>query len=260
MTLAYNDRGVELRHCPWTALAERARELGGVDACIVDAPYSDRTHAGAYETSERAAADGGERRAINYAAWGTAEVGTFVSIWTRLVRDGWFVSITDDVLAPAWRNAFEGAGLVTFPMIPCIERGSGVRMAGDGPSSVTTFAVVARTRSRAMATWGTLPGFYDGTREAKPIVGGKPVWLMRALVRDYTRPGDLVVDPCAGAGTLGVACIAEGRRALLGDCDAAHVAIAAKRLASCPGEQKRLVLDVDAKPMEQASLLGETGT
>lgn len=43
---------------------------------------------------------------------------------------------------------------------------------------------------------------------------GKPEWLMRALVRDYSRAGDLVCDPLAGYGTTLHAAIAEGRRAI----------------------------------------------
>jgi site-specific DNA-methyltransferase (adenine-specific) len=40
----------------------------------------------------------------------------------------------------------------------------------------------------------------------------KPEDLLRCLVRTYTDPGDLVVDPCAGSGSAGKAAIVEGRR------------------------------------------------
>ena len=46
------------------------------------------------------------------------------------------------------------------------------------------------------------------------VAGGKPLWLMRAIIRDYTRPGDLVCDPCAGGGTTLLAAAIEGRRAI----------------------------------------------
>jgi len=41
------------------------------------------------------------------------------------------------------------------------------------------------------------------------IIGGKPMWLMRALVRDYSRPGNLVCDPCAGGATTLIAAAIE---------------------------------------------------
>jgi len=43
-------------------------------------------------------------------------------------------------------------------------------------------------------------------------MGGKPTALMRALVGDYSKVGDLVLDSHMGAGTTGVACAMLGRR------------------------------------------------
>jgi DNA modification methylase len=40
----------------------------------------------------------------------------------------------------------------------------------------------------------------------------KPVALLRWLIRSYSHPGDLIVDPYAGSGSTGVAAQAEGRR------------------------------------------------
>lgn len=39
----------------------------------------------------------------------------------------------------------------------------------------------------------------------------KPVALWRQLLEDFTKPGDLVVDPFAGAGSLGLVCREMGR-------------------------------------------------
>lgn len=40
----------------------------------------------------------------------------------------------------------------------------------------------------------------------------KPVALMEYLIRTYTNEGDLVVDPCMGSGTTGMACAALNRK------------------------------------------------
>lgn len=53
----------------------------------------------------------------------------------------------------------------------------------------------------------------------RPIKGGKPLWLMQALVRDYSLPGDLIVDPCAGGATTLIAAAIEGRRAVGAELD-----------------------------------------
>lgn len=42
----------------------------------------------------------------------------------------------------------------------------------------------------------------------------KPQDLLRYLIRTYTKPGDLVVDPFAGSRSTGEAAVAEGRRAI----------------------------------------------
>lgn len=53
---------------------------------------------------------------------------------------------------------------------------------------------------------------------------------MRAIIRDYTRPGDLVVDPCAGGGTTLLAAVMEGRRAIGAEMDPATFDKAVARL------------------------------
>lgn len=63
------------------------------------------------------------------------------------------------------------------------------------------------------------------------VVGGKPLWLMERLVEDYSRPGQLVVDPCCGAGTTLEAARRTGRRAIGGDVSLEHARIAADRVS-----------------------------
>lgn len=59
----------------------------------------------------------------------------------------------------------------------------------------------------------------------------KPVALMRWLVRLVCPPGGLVLDPFAGSGTTGVACVKEGRRCLLIEKDRTYAEIARARVA-----------------------------
>jgi DNA modification methylase len=59
----------------------------------------------------------------------------------------------------------------------------------------------------------------------------KPLDLMRWLVRLVTPPGGLVLDPFAGSGTTGEACVLEGFRCHLIELEAAHLPLIVKRLA-----------------------------
>lgn len=247
MTLLADTNGAQVFHCDWRALLD---VVPACDALIVDAPYSERTHAGhdaavaalkPYQRTDGSWRDASqqphvERQALTYAAWTAADVCHFVSAWSSRVG-GWLVSITDDVLAPTWREAMAAAGRYAFAPLPFVAPGSRVRLAGDGPSCWTTWVVVSRPRTKAMATWGTLPGAYvlprgwsEKGRESE-VVGGKPTWLMERLCEDYSRPGDLVVDPCCGAGTTLLGAIRTGRRAIGGDALREHAEIAARRVS-----------------------------
>jgi hypothetical protein len=212
------------------------------DALIVDAPYSARTHGGhdgaptvggqrsgigdpSYEITGYKKTDRTwERRAIDYTGWHPSDVRAFVDFFAPKTR-GWMVSITDHVLAPVWAAAMEAHGRYVFAPLPWVAKGSRVRLAGDGPSSWTCQIVVSRPRTgedrngRPFSKWGTLPGAYVITQERGIVVGNKPLALMLALVRDYSRPGDTVCDPCAGGGTTLAAAHKLGRDAIGSEMD-----------------------------------------
>ena len=215
------------------------------DTLIVDAPYSERTHDGhaageiaRVDLSAYKAKHGGAgacpngRNAINYDRWSTEDVAAFVAAWHPRTR-GWFVSITDSALAPVWQAALAGTGRYVFPPLPFLEMGKQPRLTGDGPASWTCWIVVARPSTREFASWGSLPGGYTTSSKHFPdrIPGGKPLPFMRSLVRDYSRLGDVVCDPCCGGGTTLIAAAIEGRTAIGSEMDAATHAIASKRLA-----------------------------
>lgn len=64
----------------------------------------------------------------------------------------------------------------------------------------------------------------------------KPVDLMRWLVRMVTPPGGRVLEPFAGSGKTGIACIAEGFDCTMIDIEAEHVADIERQLAYLRGE------------------------
>jgi hypothetical protein len=216
------------------------------DALIVDAPYSARVHRGhdagvdgARLESGLVRADGSwepgrERRALGYQAWAEADVRAFVSAWHPRTR-GWIVTLTDHYLARVWEDELRAAGRYVFSPVACVEPGSRVRLQGDGPSQWSTWCVVARTA--ALSKWGTLPGAYvvpagqGDTRGDRPVTGGKPLWLMRSLVRDYSRRGDVVCDPCAGGATTLIAASMEGRTGVGSEADTDSYDRAVARIA-----------------------------
>ena len=74
----------------------------------------------------------------------------------------------------------------------------------------------------------------------------KPVSLMRWLVRLVTPPGGTVLDPFAGSGTTGMACMAEGFDAILVEREDEYIADIRRRLAHAEGADTPLFAPAEA--------------
>ncbi len=79
-------------------------------------------------------------------------------------------------------------------------------------------------------------------------MGGKSVKLFRALVRDYSRPGALILDPFAGSGTTLLASLKEGRRGIAVERDGEYVAKIRYRVAEALGEGKNSLFATRTEP------------
>lgn len=243
----------------WHAKAsELAASVAGCDALITDPPYSARTHKGhdngavtanraakfakaidaATDTPERRArkkyeASRGERAKLGYAAWTPRDVKAFVDAWAPKTR-GWFCAMTDHVLVPAWEAALERHDRYVFAPLACVEPGSRVRMSGDGPSNWSVWLIVSRPKGEPYSKWGAKPGAYvvppgfGSERRRGQVTGDKPLWLMERIIEDYSRPGDIVCDPCCGSGTTLVAAARTNRAAYGADRDLETAKLAAE--------------------------------
>ena len=242
------------RHELWLADAldpeQVSTVLGGrvPSALVVDAPYSAVTHAGhrsAAVTTRRAADFAASRKGglraradLTYAPWSCGDVERFVDLWSPLTH-GWLCSLTDHILYPHWASSAGVNDRVVFAPLPFVETGSRVRLVGDGPSSWTCWLSVSRPRGEPWSKWGALRGayvlpgerYFNAAEKSERIIGGKPVGGMCMIVADYSRRGDLVVDPCCGAGTTLVAARMMGRPAIGLDTCREHLEIAARRIA-----------------------------
>jgi hypothetical protein len=204
----YQDAAVTLYH---GNCLEILPQLDPADHLMTDTPYSERTHKGHNQVEGVKG-----RRGIDYQPWAPEDVETFVKTATHKCL-GWFVAMSDHVLAYAWERCLIETGRYVFPPLPFVSTGSRFRMAGDGPASWSVWINTARPKSREFCGWGSLDGAYIlplGEGKSYPIVGGKPDWICRVMVRDYSRPGDIVLDPCMGAGTFPAAAKFWGRRAI----------------------------------------------
>lgn len=220
--------------------------LDRVDAVITDPPYSARTHAG-HDTGSV----GAGRAELGYSFLTDSRAEELAAEFSR-VCSGWVVWMTDHTLAPTISRALADGGRYVFAPLPFYQAGRSVRLTGDGPSSWTDWIVVARTK--AQSKWGTLPGGYiagPGWSD-KQRMGGKPTLLMDAIVRDYSKPGQTVLDTHMGAGTTGVSCVQAGRSFIGCEIDPDVFELACKRIEQAQRQGDLLAgIDVKIAPIQE---------
>lgn len=202
----------------WRIVLDHVEEC---DALITDPPYSKQTHDGQPENREE----------IGYRPLSIRDAVELVKHWRPRTRT-WCAVMTDDVLVPVFRRKAADLGFYDFPPVPVLQHKP--RQQGDGPGNGAIYLVPSRPREARMLKWGSLPGWYLSTpeRSSSGFKGGKPLALMRAIIRDYTRPGDLVVDPYGGRMTTALACAEMGRRCITSEIDPHSYAEGVARLAS----------------------------
>lgn len=197
------------------------------DALITDPPFSARVHEGQRTGGST------RRTTIEYEGIDESKCKHFVASWSPRVRY-WFAIFSDHTASHWWESALEAAGWYVFAPVLWIRTNPTPRIAGDGPTSACDYITVARHRARLPAGRnGSRPGYYLTQNDPGSVIvpGGKQLDPMRALVVDYSRPGDLICDPCAGGATTLLAAAIEGRRAVGSEMDPVTHAKAMKRIA-----------------------------
>lgn len=87
-----------------------------------------------------------------------------------------------------------------------------------------------RTFNATTKTFDVISGSIISESENTAHPTTKPLWLLQHLIRTVTNPGDTIHDPMMGSGSLGVACMMEGRNFVGVEVNAAYFAIAEKRI------------------------------
>ena len=206
-----------------------------VDVTITDPPYNERTHKGAKARGGKLERDTTVRFAeLDGFAW-----------WTESLRltKRWALAFC----APEQLGCYEthaGASWVRSGV--WVRIGASPQFTGDRPAAGADTIGIAHRAGRKRwngggkaAVWSY--GFERGEVGAARLhETQKPLRLMRELVRLFSEPGEVILDPHAGSGTTGVAALLEGRRVILVERDPERAAKALARMeATQPGEGSR---------------------
>lgn len=132
-----------------------------------------------------------------------------------------------------WRAAFAEHKLIYRRTIPWVKPDAMPSLHGRWPGQAFE-ALTLFVRSGQRVPLGGKARYYEHTRERGEIRAhptAKPLELMRQIVKDFTLPSGLVLDPFAGSGTTGVACKMLGRRFIGWELNPTYHAIATRRIA-----------------------------
>lgn len=226
-----------------------------VDHVICDPPYEAEAH-----TKQRRCRDVLEGRVVSAALSFqpvTEEDRDSAGGHISRIAKRWTLVFCQVEAAMLWRASIEpGGGEYVRTMVWDKPDGS-PQFTGDRPgmgyeSVVVCHASGQRKRWNAGGKRGVYR-FLTGKNESGHPTQ-KPDSLMEALVRDFTDPGDTVLDPFMGSGTTGVACVRLGRNFIGWEKDPKYFAIAKRRI-----ESTREQLDLTARKPAKADQKGLFG-
>jgi site-specific DNA-methyltransferase (adenine-specific) len=235
---------------------------------ITDPPYSEHVH-----SKQRRSLRGSGGLAADGQAAGRGEV-CFVPLGFDALSDDsrefcafefgrlaqrWCLVFSDQESQHLWRAALEAADVRHVRCGAWIKLCGQPQLSGDRPAVGHEAVQVSHALGRCRWNGGGMPAVWayqiatdrNGLGE-RVHTTQKPLDLLLRLVEDFTDPGEVVLDPFAGSGTTGVACLRSGRRFIGIERDPKYAQVARDRLAA---ESVGLTLR-DARAGQQ-SLFGE---
>lgn len=231
---------------PVTGMASLADK--SVDHVITDPPYEAEAHTKARrslsESSQRKGPPGRVTRIsapleISFGAI-TEQARTGLAQYAARLCQRWVVAFCQIEAVAAWRSAFCASGLDWVRGGVWRKPDGAPQFTGDRPGQGFESLSIAHQSGKKRWNGGGKHAVWTANLEHERRELGdendhptqKPLALMLALVRDFTDPGDLILDPFAGSGTTGVAAIRLGRRFIGWERDPKYHAIAVKRLTA----------------------------
>lgn len=178
------------------------------DVMIVDPPFSKHVHKSATSHSFGKNGRGVRKRDLGFGHI-TPSLRRYIATCAGRVKR-WSVIFTDVESVGLWKKAL---GKLYVRSIPWV-RWSMPQLSGDRPPQGCEMVVLAHPKGRKRWSGpGNLTHLaHKCLRGAGKHKAEKPLDQMLDLVSWFSEPGELVYDPCAGSGTVGLACRILGRR------------------------------------------------
>lgn len=223
--------------------------LTSVDHVITDPPYEAEAHtlqrrvavgqkAGGKARGKRAGWNVADRvvsAPLDFPAITTSEREDSASEIGRLTK-GWALVFCQAEAVSMWRDSLTSAGLSYRRACVWIKPDAQPQLSGDRPGMGYESIVCAHAPGRSTWFGGGRVGVFTHCKNDHTLGSTgchpthKPRPLMIELVGLFTSEGSRVLDPFAGSGTTGVACLRLGRRFIGIEKDPRYFALAVERL------------------------------
>lgn len=251
---------------PWVTLYHGKAEdllpsLRVVDHVITDPPYSAHVHGAARSSRMQSANNRGGRFAADVRRKVdlgfdhlTPELRAFCATQYARIAQRWVLAFSDSESGHLWREDLEAAGLDYVRTGAWVKLGSTPQFSGDRPATGFEAITICHPKGRKRWNGGGKHGLWSvpivldraGTGSTRIHTTQKPLELMEALVRDFTDPGDTILDSFAGGMTTLVAAKRLCRHAIGIEQDERYCEVGAQRLRDCefgPASDEQDVLD-----------------
>ena len=212
-----------------------------IDHVVCDPPYGEEAH-----TKQRRTKSGTQLEPImDFASLDFASLDFASRAFARLVRR-WVIVFCQVEQVDSWRKQLMAHGLDYVRTAVWIKPDGQPQYTGDRPGMGYESIVIAHRKGRKRWNGGGKHGVWRFNRTGPDDVERtghqtqKPLALMECLLRDFTDPGDLILDPFAGSGTTGVACKRMGRDFIGWELNEKYQRIAQHRI-DATNEQLELV-------------------
>lgn len=218
--------------CDGFALAAMLGD-GAVDHVIGDPPFDEKTHNGAITTERGVSVSAG----IDFATLPPPH--TFVPALTRVSRR-WVVLFCAMEQLGIYASAAGSEQWIRSGYWSKTNRMP--QRTGDRPAQPGEALAIMHRKGMKRWNGNGKAAEWAGPKDADPRrihPTKKPLWLMEALIRDFTDPGEIVFDPTAGEGTTGEACMRLGRRFIGCEIDPKYHAAGMARIARAASGMKQ---------------------
>jgi len=204
-----------------------------IDHVITDPPYEEEAHT----KQRRGKRNGGVMKveSLSFHPITEDQRRAVAAQFGRLARR-WVIVFCQVEAVHLWSDALEAGGLTVRRVGVWIKPDGMPQYSGDRPGMGYESIVIAHPPGRSRWNGGGRNGIWIMPKvgAADQIRTGhetqKPLALMEALIRDFTDPGETILDPFAGSGTTGVACKRLGRAFIGWELNPKYHAIAERRI------------------------------